>query len=137
MTLRLGFLVVGLALPSCAELAYRPEEVVVPDADAFATVVSVVRVQFPRLVECDPQARRLQSAWTDFDGGAVPGRRRVTVFPLAAERVGIVVERSWLRTTLAGEPYWTSPAGDATSERELGAAIRTSLAAAPPSAIGL
>ncbi|HLU38565.1 MAG TPA: hypothetical protein VK081_04220 [Planctomycetota bacterium] len=107
---------------------YEPEEVLVPDgADAFPRLVAAVRARFPRLLVCDLEGRRLQSAWIDVDDGVVPGRQRVSVFPTARDRVGIVVERSWLRQDFAGAPYWTAPVGDRDAERELAAALRAAL----------
>lgn len=122
------FLCLSFAL-GCAELPYQPEEVVLAAHEpTFAVVVEAVRSEFPDLIECDVPARRLQSAWLDVDDGAVPGRRRVTVFPTGPDRVGIVVERQWLRMTLTGQPYWTDPAADSLAERRLADAVRDRLA---------
>lgn len=114
----------------CAALPYQPEELdLPPDESAFAMLADAVRVHFPRLVVCDRVERRLQSAWVEVDDGAVPGRRRVTVFSMGPSRVGIVVELSWLRMSITGMPSWTAPIGDARSERDLAEAIRARLAA--------
>ncbi|MEZ5967334.1 MAG: hypothetical protein R3F56_26085 [Planctomycetota bacterium] len=126
----LGWATVCVAASACAELRYQPEEVVLPpDPAAFAALADAIRVEFPRFQEFDPRAQRLQSEWSEYDGGAVPGRRRVTVFPVAPGRVGIAVERIWLRTTLAGDPYWSRPESDRGSERQLGDAVRGRLEA--------
>ena len=122
---------------ACAELPYRPETLVLPrGASDFAVVVEAVRIRYPRFVLSDPAARRLQSAWIDVDDGAVPGRRRVTVFPVGEDRVGLVVELTWLRMSIAGTPYWSAPEADARAECELGELVRASLQAAssPPPA---
>lgn len=112
----------------CRDLPYQPQELLLPPGEAaFACLADAIRVRFPRLVVCDPAERRLQSAWTDVDSGAAVGRRRVTVFPVDAARIGIVVEVSWARLGLSGTPYWTTRAGDPAVERELADAVRTRL----------
>src|SRR5688572_3397181 len=121
-----GLLAIGCSMPP-----YQPEDVAVPAGPgAFTTVAAVVRARFPRLLECDVTQRRLQSDWVAADGGVVPGRRRVTVFPAAGERIAIVVELSWLRQRPDGIPYWTPSVGDRYAERELAAAVRSALAGA-------
>ncbi len=104
---------------------YQPETVPVPtDETTFATVADVARARFPRLLICDPKTFRMQSDWVEAEDGAVPGRRRLTVFSLAPGRVAVVVEVSWLHTGLDSTPYWSAPVGDAVAERELAAALR-------------
>ena len=94
----------------------------------FVTVADVARARFPRLLVCDPKAFRLQSDWVEAEDGAVPGRRRLTVFSTAPGRVAVVVEVSWLHTGLDSTPYWSAPVGDAAAERELAAALRAAFA---------
>jgi hypothetical protein len=128
---------VGLALvlvlgsgAGCYTPAYQPETVAIPPgAAAFAQLAGVVRARFGRLLVCDVPGRRLQSDWIDADEGRVPGKRRVSVFPVGAAQIGIVVELSWLHQRADATPYWTPVVGDVACERELAAAVRAALTA--------
>ena len=118
----------ALAMLGCRVPPYQPEVVALGAGSApFATLANVVRARFPRLVVCDLEQRRLQSDWVEANDGAVPGRRRVSVFATGPQSVGIVVELAWLRQRIDATPYWSAPVGDRDAERELAAAVQSAL----------
>ncbi len=125
------FLGAVMLLPGCRTLPYQPYEVAVPGAlptDAFERVRDHLLRHWGALVQSDTAGFRLQTGWVPHQRGDAPGRRRASVFRLDPERLGVVVEVSWLVHGLLGDFTWTAARGDAGLEAELGEALRQVLA---------
>lgn len=101
-------------------------------ADAFARCRAVMLQRYGPLEISDEASFLLQTPWVSVQDPL--GERRVSVFrdPAAShDDLAVVVELRWVSEPAFGLPEWSTPRGDAAAERELAAALREELTAAP------
>lgn len=120
----------ALVLAACATPGYSPYPLDLPHqlpADAFLRCREVLLNHYGALSQSDAQAFRLETAWQPISDP--PGERRASVFrdQQRANSLAVVVELRRLSVPLVGAPYWTTPRGDDTSERQLAEWLRESL----------
>ena len=109
-------------LASCvATVPYEPARqrlpLSLPD-DAFIRVRDAVAIEYPSLVEADPDEFVVRTDWCPRDHRGVATKARATLW-LEDDDLCAVVEVRYLRGTLLGNPEWTSAMSQPFWERDL------------------
>ncbi|MBK8978426.1 MAG: hypothetical protein IPM29_21200 [Planctomycetes bacterium] len=121
-----------LALAGCGVAPYQPlrVELAAPvGAPGLERAAEALRVRFPSLAP-EPGALRMASGWERCTDAGWPAKRRLFAFVEPPGTIALVVEISYLRIDLWGEPEWTTPRGDPRAEREAAELVRAALAGA-------
>ncbi len=111
----------ALLVTGCAVTPYDPGRADLPidvPADAFARIRDVVRLDFPVLLEADPERFLFRSDWCPRDEQGVASQCRLTMWREDDELLA-VVEVRYLRRQVFGVPEWGSVRGHRFWERAM------------------
>ncbi|MCA8941060.1 MAG: hypothetical protein KDB80_00755 [Planctomycetes bacterium] len=105
----------------CAVTPYQPARELLPfpePPDAFERVRDVVRLEYPRLIELDPERFLIRTDWCPRVDREVAAQRRLTMWREGAELCALVEVR-YLTGSVFSNPSWTSIRAQPEWERDV------------------